>query len=381
MASKPEIFYLGFYAQESDPIKRFCNVAAIRKMDYTRHALSAFGFHVNLISLGWVTDSMHILRPKKVNLDEDTTLFLAPGFILKGFLSAQVNAFIAKVWFVVCCLIKIPRGAKVMVYHSPKLYGVLNAIKRFKKISYVLEIGEIYGDVWDISDKEAEAEKKLINLCDYFIPVSKELFYQLGSRAAFLMHGSYRMQLRDKKWLTNSATKKILYAGSIDKTKAGAFTAAEIMMYLPGNYRMYIAGYGSAEELVTLNKRIAEINSEKGESRVTYIGNLKEAEMNHWMNECQIAINPQNPGPYMHTAFPSKVLVYLSYMLNVVSTSIESVRDSEIAQLLHFVEGNNPEIFAEQIMKLDGNHLSQIPLVIDKLDSEFKENLKNLLAS
>lgn len=380
MASKPEIFYLGFYAQESEPIKRFCNVAAIRKMDYTRYALSTLGFHVNLISPAWVTDSMHIISSKKVNLDEDTTLFLAPGFNLKGILSSQVNAFLAKLWFVVCCLIKIPSGSKVMVYHSPKLYGVLNAVKRVKKISYVLEIGEIYGDIWDISAKEALAEKKLLNLCDYFIPVSKELFRQLGTRAVFLMHGTYRMHLRNKESLPHSETTKILYAGSIDKTKAGAFTAAEIMVYLPDNYHMYIAGYGSAEDLVTLNKRIAEINTEKGESRITYIGNLKEAEIEHWMKACQIAINPQKPGPYMRTAFPSKVLVYLCYMLNVVSTSIESVRDSEIAQLLHLVDSNSPEIFAEQIMKLDELHLHQIPLVIDELDREFKENLKNLLA-
>ncbi len=373
-------YYLGFYAKE-DMSSRFSNIAAIRKMDYTMGALAEAGYEVEVISLSWNLRPFSFQGSSKYRLAENIHLHMPPSFFLKGITALKLNILLAKIWFVLTCALRIPKNSVVIVYHSPKLYGVLHWLKKLKPVRIALEIGEIYGDVWEIPSEEASAERKLIALCDYFIPVSKELFRQLEPRSRFLMHGTYRLQypLREKE--EDKRIIHILYAGSIDQTKAGATTAVEIMKNLPDHYRMHIAGYGEPAQVKHLENEIGELNRQRGLGLIRFYGKLNSTELNKLMRECQVAVNPQNPGGYMKTAFPSKVLVYLTFQLNVVSTAIESVQQSAVAGLITFVEGNEPIDFARAIQSLEWEHIDRIPEELQRLNKECRDNFTRLIES
>ncbi len=376
-----KVFYLGFYAREEEASKRFTNIAALRKIDYTVAALSEAGYEVELISPSWNTKDFTFEWARNYQLAARVKLSIPPSFYLKGMLSNRLNISLSKWWFVLKCTFSIPRNSVVIVYHSPKLFGVLNRIKKWKPLRYALEIGEVYGDVWDIPAKDAEDEQKLFELCDYFIPVSKELHRQLAPRARFLMHGNYKIQYPLREPKGGSKVRSILYAGSLDETKGATAKALELMKYLPDNYRLHIAGYGDQHQIDRLNESIQNINSERGLALIQFHGKLNFEEQEKLMRSCEIAINPQLPGVYMKTAFPSKVLVYLSYQLNVVSTEIESVVNSAIAPLVTFVDGNTGADFARGILGLKWEHINQIPEVLDALNEECIQNFKELIES
>lgn len=376
MAKK--VYYIGFYAKEGET-SRFSNIAAIRKMDYTMGVLAEAGYEVEVVSLAWILKPFSFSGPSSVQVAPRIRLHLPPAFFLKGIAALKVNIKLAKIWFLLYTLIRIPKNSVVIVYHSPKLYGVLSWLKKLKPIRIALEIGEIYGDVWDIPMNDAKEEKKLLSLCDYFIPVSKELFSQLAPRSNFMMHGTYRVQYPLREETENAPIIPILYAGSIDQTKAGAVTAVEIMKHLPNHYRMHIAGYGELAEVKRLEEEISKVNQLHGFESIKFHGKLDAKRLDQLMRECLIAVNPQNPGNYMRTAFPSKVMVYLTFQLNVVSTTIESVQQSEVADLITFVSGNEAIDFAKAIQSIGWNKIEQIPEVLNRLNEQCRENFIRLI--
>lgn len=376
---KKKVYYLGFYSIEEESNYRFGNIAALRKMDYTISVLTEANYEVNLISLSWATKPNSIYLPYKSKIKNLFNLYMPPAFFFRGIWSYRLNVIIAQLWFILICTYRIPKKSVVIVYHSPKLFAALKWIKKFKQIRIALEIGEIYGDVWEISSKEADDEKNLIALCDYFIPVSLELFKKFHKKSCFLMHGTYKIQYPLRINTDNLDIINILYAGSIDQTKAGAVTAVEIMRYLPSNYRMHIAGYGEPKQVNELKEKIKELNNEFNTEVVFFHGNLNSEKLNTLMRRCSVAVNPQNQGLYMKTAFPSKVLVYLTFQMNVVSTSIESVLNSEVANLITFVDGNKAIDFATAIQSLEWRHIKKIPDVLNRLNDNCRMEFTKLL--
>jgi penicillin-binding protein-related factor A (putative recombinase) len=94
---------------------------------------------------------------------------------------------------------------------------------------------------------------------------------------------------------------------------------------------------------------------------------------------CHIGLNPQNEGEYMNTAFPSKILSYLSHGLVVVSTRVRSIQESKISKLINFTEDDNPKSIANTIKAINIDKQPDNVHLIKKLDMDFTKALGDLL--
>ncbi|MDN6729314.1 MAG: glycosyltransferase, partial [Alkalibacterium sp.] len=177
----------------------------------------------------------------------------------------------------------------------------------------------------------------------------------------------------------NHFSVKIVYAGSVERLKGGAFNAVSTMKYLPTKYTLYVLGHGSENNIKNLKSLIKEVNSQKNYQKVTYLGTMHGDEYSKILTECDIAINPQNVGDYMNTAFPSKVISYLAHNLRVVTTKIISVEKSSIADLVIFVEDDNPQTIAKAIESISLETKYDSSKVIEKLHKDFSNSLQRLL--
>ncbi len=140
----------------------------------------------------------------------------------------------------------------------------------------------------------------------------------------------------------------VVYAGSIDNTKGGAFTAIECSRFLPQNFKIHICGFGNPVDVLKLEQEIRFVNKELSREACVFHGVLPDNEFSVFLHSCQIAINPQKDGENMTTIFPSKIIKYLSHNLRVVSTRIKSIDKSAIAPLITFSENELPNQLLKQ---------------------------------
>lgn len=245
----------------------------------------------------------------------------------------------------------------------------------------VLEVEEIYSDVWKNGLSMKDAEMKLIESADSYIFVSDLLKERLNNetKKSIVLYGSYYSNDFETQNKECNSPIEIVYAGSVERIKGGAFNAINTMRYLTDNYILYILGHGSDNDINELKKCINEINAEKKNQVIKYLGTLHGDKYSKILNECKIAINPQNIGEYMNTAFPSKIISYLSHNLHVVTTRIKSIEKSSISNLVTFSEDDDPKNFAKAIKTVDIGIDFKSSEFIEELHKEFLVSIKKIL--
>jgi len=170
----------------------------------------------------------------------------------------------------------------------------------------------------------------------------------------------------------------VVYAGSIDSTKGGAENSVRCIEFLSEDYVIHILGNGNSQSVEKLTFGINQINNKLGREACIYHGLKIGYEFDEIMSRFSIGINPQFDGAYMATAFPSKIIKYLSYNLRVVSTRIKSVDKSNIAPLITFADNDTPESIALAIKQIDLNSNFDGTEVLNRLDKNFIRDIKNL---
>ena len=383
--NKNSVKYIGFYDLPHRKSKRVSNLAAINKMDYITNAINRAGYNVDIISPSWISEDSEIKfeLQKKVKINSKTNVIFFPSWKTKNFITRNL-----KILWSPCCLFfylifKTKRNEKVFVYHVPWISIPIRAAKKIKNFQIVLEVEEIYGDVWKQWEKFKKIEQKLIDSADTYILVSDLLKEHLNkdTKSSIVLYGSYHVIPIEKNKVESNNQINLLYAGSIDITKGGAYNAIEALRYLPDRYILNIIGHGSSEQISNLLKLIKSINEEKGKEVCIFDGTLHGQKYTDYLLKCDIALNPQNQGDYMNTAFPSKILSYLSHNLRVVSTEIKSVKNSAISNYINFSQTDDPESIAEAILNVNCNINFDSRSTISKLDKKFVVNIKELMSN
>ena len=91
-------------------------------------------------------------------------------------------------------------------------------------------------------------------------------------------------------------------------------------------------------------------------------------------------MSTQNPAAAFNaTSFPSKVLVYLSNGLKVVSIHIPAIAQSAVADNLYFYDVQTPEKIAEAIIRASKEEQSGNEILY-RLDMKFCDELDKLIA-
>ncbi|MCG8702367.1 MAG: glycosyltransferase [Bacteroidales bacterium] len=368
------VVYIGFYEDENGKTRRFSNIAAMRKMDYVMNALIKADLSVQFISPSWITKSLSLQLTKKCRYHDKLNFIYLPSINLLGKYTMGLTKFISLFSLFVWLLIHIKRKEKVLVYHSYYLSLPLRIIKAIKKINIVLEIGEIYHEVWDLKSKYNRWENKLLEATSHYMPASKLLGRQLKGNILSYYHGNYATT--DTIINFSGKNKNVVYVGSIDEVKSGAFNAVELATFLPGEYTIHIAGYGVEDEINRLKTRISDINKQKKYEACIFHGVLSGERLTSLLSKCHIAINPQRIGAYMDSAFPTKLLTYFSHGLIVLSTKIRSIVDSEFNEAIIFIDSESPEEIAEKIKSINFNRSYDARPILERLDAQFISKLK-----
>lgn len=348
------IKYLGFYAGNNLLGERVFTPSVTNKMNYIVEALNQAGFS------SWIISPVNVLS-KKFKFDKGFTTVLNNNCKATYFDSIYGDNVIFKFFgkiiimfqLILFLLRNVKSGEKILVYHHPLFFVPLFLCKKIKNITIILEVEEIYQNIWPINFLERISENLLLKLSDQYIVVSETLASKFPEKSKIIMHGNYIQYscLSNKSVKHNSVN--ILYAGSIDKIRNAAFYAAECSELLPDNYVMNICGYGNDSDIKDILNLIDSINKKVGIEKCVFHGLLLGDDYKKLLQNCDIALNIQKNYDGIQYSLPSKIIAYLSANLKVITSRLESLHNSPFSSYFEFIDDYSPEGIADVIKKID----------------------------
>lgn len=377
---KKTIKYIGFYDLPDG--NRVYNLAAINKMNYIVNAMIEAGYRVDIISASWISDDNSPYgKSKTIAMDKDKKIIYGPSWGSKNKFSKYINIFISQIWLIYYLLRYTNKNENILAYHVQWLAIPIYLTKLIKKYNLILEVEEIYSQVWTESKKFAFLERILFKNSDKFIFVSDLLKdkFEIQDRDFTILYGNYLTYEGNLLQRKENKKIKLIYAGSIDSVKGGAINAVDSLRYLSNDYELFILGQGKKQDVQNLREKIQEVNNEKGEVICKYLGTKHGKEYSEFLSTCDVALNPQFTGDYMATAFPSKIISYLSHNLRVVTTEITSVKNSSLSDLLYFSRSDKPKDIATAIKMINLNTYYNSIEKINALHNKFVNDLLYLL--
>jgi len=378
--AKNRIKYIAFYYNDKFDSRenRNYHLSAVGKIDYICEALNRIGYDVDIISPSWTENSKGYYKDGIYNLTDNISVKTFSTFGSSNSIIKKAKQVYSAFQLLLFLLFKTKRKEQIIVYHSLALMLPIKAARFIKKLEVILEVEEIYTEVW--KDKRPLIdEKKYIDRADKYILVSDVLKEMLPPRPSVVLYGAFnniKIKTKDK---DDNRTINAVYAGAIEDVRGGALNTVRCAQLLPEGYRVHILGFGEDAAIAKLKGAIEAVNSKKGFEACKYHGTKTGEEYSDFLMNCDIGINPQFAGDYMNTAFPSKILVYLSHGLKVVSTDIKSIRMSAVAEKITFSKDDSPEAIAEAVIKAASKENSNAENTIKRLDEEFVKGLNSLI--
>ena len=348
--------------------------AADSKIEYIISVLNRIGYGVDHISRA-PSSCKHFIPYYIEHNGNNTIRYFASLGKTKSMLRV-LNRLFMDAQFFLWCLFHVKKGEQIIVYHSLGYSTFFINLCRLKKVRIIGEIEEIYQDVHKQRKSLARNEYRFIDVCDKYIFPTSLLNDKVNKNGKpyIVVHGVYSVEnLIEGK--NEDGKIHIVYGGTLDPNKGGAAAAVAAAEFLSENYHVHICGFGDPSEIKTIIKEV----SLRAKANVTFEGELKGNAYKHFIQRCHIGLSTQNPNAAFNaTSFPSKILVYLSNGLKVVSIRILAIEQSAVASSIFFYDIQEPKAIAEAIEKavetqLDGRD------VLKELDKIFKEKLKTLI--
>lgn len=374
------IYYLGHNnAPAVTGEERVASLAAVTKMDYIADVLNRIGRHVHFISMaGPVRGSS--CKGGTFALSDGASLTLWPARPKGGKLNGLIN-YIQLRRKTEEFLASLGPKDVVVCYHSLEFCDLLPRAKRRAGFRLILEVEELYSDVTGRAS-DLKRERRSFEVADAFIFPTRLLVEKVGvsGRPYALCSGIYKVvpHLAEKR---DDGIVHVVYAGTLDPRKGGAAAAAAAGAFLDENYAMHILGGGSDLQVNAIMGAVEEANASSRGCRIAYEGLKSGKEFDEFVQSCHIGLSPQNPtASFNGTSFPSKVFMYLSNGLDVVSVDLP-VFEGELRGALTVCPDNAPETLAKAIEKsLSGPKTSPAELLA-KLDERFTRELQMVLGA
>lgn len=349
------------------------NPPSAQKVDYIIDTLNSLGYHVNYVSFSESFNN-RFYRAKKLKLSEMTDFYLCPN------IPGKYRESFAFRWFTtIYAKLHIKKGDILLVYHTNSMRNdILRAVADKYEMDFIYEVEEIYAYAHEtVSDKQIGEEISFLQCPDKYFFCSELLENQVNilNKPYLTIEGYYRYSKIETPGF-NDGKIHCVYGGIIDSVKGGAFRAVEAAKYLPENYVVHILGFGDTEKL----KRIIGDTKNLRNCKIVYEGLKSGKEYIDFISKCQIGLNLMTMREDINnSAFPSKLVLYLSCGLRVVSCRVKVLEISKMANSLNFYNDDTPEAIAKAIMSIDISSPYDSKSLMDKLDSEFKNDLKMLL--
>lgn len=369
-----KIKYISFYNQLDSKINRVSALSAINKINYVLKALNEINYTVNVISPSWLTreNSSFIVFQKKSNQGKNKFIY-TPSILPYNKLFNYLSIIFSWTWLLFYLIKNCKRNEKVVIYHSVWLIIPVMIAQKLLNLKIILEIEEIYSDVWRENKFYKilkPLEYKFISQCSSYILVSEMLRKKLNINTNYItLLGAYDIKENISNY-SKEGVIEVVYAGGIEKTRMGAFNAVKLIKYLPKNFRLNILGYGSEKDIKELLELI-NLENQHLTNKIIFHGKKTGKDFDQIMKKFHVGLNPQNIGDYMDSAFPSKILMYLSYNLNIISSNVNSIKQSDIASEVFFYDDFNDV--------KDFNYELKKNLIIKDLHKKFLTKLNSIL--
>lgn len=280
-------------------------------------------------------------------------------------------------------LFKIKKDDVTVIYHERYFAPMIKLARKLAKRKIIYQIEEVYTQVANYPKDVIDKEIRSFQNADAFILINDLIADYCNlpkDKPKVFLYGSYNVvKIAGEKF--DDGKIHVVYAGTLDPNKGGAKTAAEVGAFITSRYHLHILGFGSDEEIGKMKSLVTEIN-EKSEATVTYDGVLIGEEYERFLSKCHIGLSTQTPnGDYNYTSFPSKVLVYLTHGLNVISVPLPALVSSSISPLVTCSETATPESIAKAILSIKPISQQDIGDKLVSLDKIFRSNLQQIIAT
>jgi hypothetical protein len=384
---RKQVLYIGFYSNESrEKIRRYSTPSAVNKMDYIANVFKRLDCDIQIVSPSWLIYKSNHLKYVPSNTrynNSGITIKYSPSFTSNNKILNILSRFFSLLWLSLYLFKNTKKDTIVTLYHSASLYFPVLYAKKFRHFKLILEIEEIYHLFTKTKKKH---ENALFSLADGYLFSNKRIknyfINDSDKKKPFaVINGVYN--IRKSLSIKNKENDfvKVVFAGNIELTRKGAFNTVSCAKYLNDKYLVYIIGFGEKNDIKKLIKEIKKTNNFLGYEKCKYLGVKHGKDYDDFLSSCDIAINPQEANEnYMQFAFPSKVISYLCYNLKTVSTKLQTIEDSEFADLITLVQTPTPEKFANAIMQLKLNKPFDASDRIKKADFNFLNDLKQLIS-
>lgn len=364
------IHYIGYYVDKNNENEYSYNVPGLKKMQYVAASLKSTGEDLSIFSLCRKKNrgrffAKSLITEEGYNLTYRETSF---GGLLEKVLDKiqfrkEIDRYIKK---------QVRDNDTVVVYHSVNLTHLLTKHLKRKNIKWILEVEELYGYGASFDNPNVHKEIEDIKKFPKHIFVNNVLPDFLGiSQNYTVCYGAYVAQ--EKPTTVSYDKVRVVYAGTIEQSKIGAYTAVEAARYLPNNYELHIAGFGSEQSIAKLKEMIHE-NNLLGGCRIIYHGKLDGEELSALLFSCEIGLSTYVIRlPFSNCVFPSKLTTYVCHGLKVVIGRSENFEKAEIAKGWVYYDKNDPKVIAEAVEKAHATKYVDGYDLIKTLDKTFTE--------
>lgn len=242
----------------------------------------------------------------------------------------------------------------VVAYHFLMLAEILLRAKKARGFRLVLELEEFYQDVAPCTRRQRNAENAIAQAAEGYLLAAQTLAEKIpAGRPYVVVNGNYTLP-EEAAPAPAAPDGRIhcLYSGSFEIAKQGARIAIEAAEFLPENYCVHICGFGSPEQVKAVRQRIAQVQP-RTRCEIRYEGFLSDEQYQAMLSQCRIGLSTLVPDEkFSELCFPSKILVYLSHGLNVVSSKTRAVQQSDVGDLLYYYQNQTPQEVAAAILQV-----------------------------
>lgn len=373
------IQYLGYYDTDDNADQQRNYVrSATTKMDYIAGKLEELGIEVHIVSMAGTKLKRGVPR-KTFKASPRRTITLFPSLGYGGSLKRRFARY-----FMERHMRKYLDGLGpsdiVLAYHSLGYADLIKAEKQKRNFKLILEVEEFYSDVTG-REKDAQTESEIFAVSDAYLCSSELLAERFGQsgRSCIVCSGIYQMAPIVAPKHDDGKT-HVVYAGTLDSRKGGAAAAAAAGALLDASFHVHILGFGREDEVQAIESAVTRANEHSMGAKITYDGYKSGVEFTSFIQSCDIGLCPQDPdAKFNTTSFPSKVFMYLSNGLPVVSVDLPVFRRDDLRDVLFLSDGNKPEALAQTIRTASESKATDPSMVMKSLDEEFGSDLNELI--
>lgn len=374
------MYYVGYMDSLQSKYPHFVSPAGSSKMKYITDVLYECGIDVHIISMARpLLPGVNFCKSEIIEISKGQDLFYLPFITSDIVFFRKISVICQMFYLLLYILFKVHRNDIVTVYHSLSYASIMILLKKIIGFKLILEVEEIYSDVKNVMYINSLAEKKLFSLADAFFFPTEMLDEKVNNRKkpSLIIYGNYNASEIVSEKMKDGKI-HVVYSGTFNERKGGVFSAINAAKYLNSNFHIHITGYGTENEIENVKKNINDV-LQGNSCSLSYDGFISEMEFNSYIQKFNIGLCTQNPDDILSSScFPSKILLYMSNGLTVLSSKAPAVVNSRLASKIFFYEMKDPVFIAQRIKEIPLDVDSR--LVVSGLDLQCKKQMKKFLS-